>query len=125
MILTDYSWRNDRISPVAGGHIKLAERFVDPAFAFALGWNLWYNWTVLFDFYHMLTFFDCLTYCSGINSVHVIFLFLDDFPAELSAAATVIDFWDHKVNNAVWITMCLVVAVSLNIFEVGECFVRW
>ncbi|KAN0082933.1 amino acid-polyamine-Organocation superfamily protein [Tylopilus felleus] len=101
------------------GHIKLAERFVDPAFAFALGWNLWYNWTVLFDFYHMLTFFDCLTYCSGINSVHVIFLFLDDFPAELSAAATVIDFWDHKVNNAVWITMCLVVAVSLNIFEVG------
>lgn len=36
--------------PVAGGHIKLAERFVDPAFAFALGWNLWYNWTVLISF---------------------------------------------------------------------------
>lgn len=32
--------------PIAGGHIKLAERFVDPAFSFALGWNLWYNWTV-------------------------------------------------------------------------------
>ncbi|KAF8552181.1 hypothetical protein OG21DRAFT_168201 [Imleria badia] len=32
--------------PVAGGHIKLAERFVDPAFAFALGWNLWCNWTL-------------------------------------------------------------------------------
>ncbi|KAI9567915.1 hypothetical protein HD554DRAFT_2008458, partial [Boletus coccyginus] len=31
--------------PVAGGHIKLAERFMDPAFAFASGWNLWYNWT--------------------------------------------------------------------------------
>ena len=25
--------------PIAGGHIKLAERFVDPAFSFAMGWN--------------------------------------------------------------------------------------
>lgn len=25
--------------PVPGGHIKLADRFVDPAFAFTLGWN--------------------------------------------------------------------------------------
>ncbi|KAF8123869.1 amino acid permease [Boletus edulis] len=74
--------------PVAGGHIKLAERFVDPAFAFALGWNLWYNWTL-------------------------------SLPAELSAAATIIDFWDHKVNNAVWITMCLAVVVAINIFGVG------
>ena len=32
--------------PVSGGHIKLAERFVDPAFSFALGWNYWYNWTI-------------------------------------------------------------------------------
>lgn len=36
--------------PVPGGHIKLAERFVDPAFAFAMGWNLWYNWAVLIIF---------------------------------------------------------------------------
>jgi amino acid transporter len=36
--------------PIAGGHIKLAERFVDPAFSFALGWNLWYNWTVMWTF---------------------------------------------------------------------------
>src|SRR6267154_6908778 len=32
--------------PIAGGHIKLAERFVDPAFSFAMGWNFWYNWTI-------------------------------------------------------------------------------
>jgi amino acid permease len=42
--------------PVTGGHIKLAERFVDPAFSFSLGWNLWYNWTVrcLFATYSIL-----------------------------------------------------------------------
>lgn len=74
--------------PVAGGHIKLAERFVDPAFSFALGWNLWYNWTVT-------------------------------LPAELSAAATIINFWHPGVNNAVWITMCLVVAVGINMSGVG------
>ena len=44
--------------PVAGGHIKLAERFVDPAFAFALGWNLWYNWTVLISFHHIFNLFS-------------------------------------------------------------------
>ena len=27
--------------PIPGGHIKLAERFVDPAFSFTLGWNYW------------------------------------------------------------------------------------
>ncbi|GAA6063966.1 hypothetical protein JCM10212_004814 [Sporobolomyces blumeae] len=33
--------------PVAGGHITLARRFVSPAFAFALGYNYWYNWTIV------------------------------------------------------------------------------
>jgi amino acid transporter len=32
--------------PLPGGFIKLAERFIDPAFAFATGWNYWYQWTV-------------------------------------------------------------------------------
>jgi amino acid transporter len=32
--------------PLPGGHIKMAERFVDPAFAFTMGWNYWYNWTI-------------------------------------------------------------------------------
>ena len=31
--------------PVPGGHIALAERFVDKAFAFTMGWNYWYNWS--------------------------------------------------------------------------------
>ncbi|GAA5956203.1 hypothetical protein JCM21900_006835 [Sporobolomyces salmonicolor] len=33
--------------PVPGGHITLARRFVSPAFSFAMGWNYWYNWTIV------------------------------------------------------------------------------
>jgi amino acid transporter len=40
--------------------------------------------------------------------------------AELSAAATLIDYWNPGVNNAVWITVCLVVAVGINLFGVGS-----
>ncbi|EIW75877.1 amino acid permease [Coniophora puteana RWD-64-598 SS2] len=40
-------------------------------------------------------------------------------PAELSAAATLIDFWHPGVNNAVWITVCLAVAIAINMSGVG------
>lgn len=30
--------------PIPGGHIKLAERFVNRSFSFTMGWNYWYNW---------------------------------------------------------------------------------
>ncbi|KAI0374233.1 amino acid permease [Pilatotrama ljubarskyi] len=79
--------------PLPGGHIKLAERFVDPAFSFVMGWNYWYNWTII-------------------------------LPAELSAAAVLINYWNKSVNNAVWITMCLVVVITINMFGAGvygEC----
>ncbi|KAL1707606.1 amino acid permease/ SLC12A domain-containing protein [Schizophyllum commune] len=76
--------------PIAGGHIKLAERFVDPALSFTMGWNYWYNWTIL-------------------------------LPAELSASAILMNYWvsPEKVNNAVWITMCLVVVVFINFLGAG------
>ncbi|KAI0824226.1 amino acid permease [Trametes gibbosa] len=74
--------------PLPGGHIKLAERFVDPAFSFTMGWNYWYNWTII-------------------------------LPAELSAAAVLINFWNKSVNNAVWITMCLIVVITINMFGAG------
>ena len=68
--------------PLPGGHITMAERFVDPAWSFTLGWNycaynpasicarsatdlgrrLGYNWTII-------------------------------LPAELSAGAVLISFW--------------------------------
>ncbi|KAF9480069.1 amino acid permease [Pholiota conissans] len=33
--------------PIPGGHVKLAERFVDPALSFTMGWNYWYTWTII------------------------------------------------------------------------------
>ena len=45
-------------------------------------------------------------------------------PAELSAAAVLINYWNQSVNNAVWITMCLVVVITINMFGAGvygEC----
>jgi len=74
--------------PIPGGHIKLAERFVNPAFSFTMGWNYWYNWVII-------------------------------LPAELSAAAVLIDYWNPGVSNAVWITICLVVVVVINAFGAG------
>lgn len=70
--------------PVPGGHIRLADRFVSPAMAFALGWNYWYNWVIV-------------------------------LPAELSAAAVLISYWDPHTSPAVYITVCLVVVVAINL----------
>jgi amino acid transporter len=69
--------------PIPGGHIKLAERIVDPALGFAMGWNYWYNWVIV-------------------------------LPAELSAAAVLINYWNDTINNAAWITICLAVVVAIN-----------
>ncbi|KAG7450323.1 amino acid permease [Guyanagaster necrorhizus] len=74
--------------PIPGGHIKLAERFVDPALSFTMGWNYWYNWTII-------------------------------LPAELSAAAVLINYWNQSVNNSAWITICLVVVITINMFGAG------
>jgi len=74
--------------PIPGGHIKLAERFVDPAFSFTMGWNYWYNWIII-------------------------------LPAELSAAAVLIGFWDTKTNPAVWITITMLVTIVINMLGAG------
>lgn len=42
--------------------------------------------------------------------------------AELSAAATIISFWDKTTSPAIWISMCLVVAIGINALGVGENF---
>ncbi|KIJ68243.1 hypothetical protein HYDPIDRAFT_24541 [Hydnomerulius pinastri MD-312] len=74
--------------PIPGGHIALAERFVDRSFSFATGWNYWYNWTIV-------------------------------APAELSAASVLINYWNKSVNNAVWITVCGIVVITINMFGAG------
>ncbi|KAK7061449.1 lysine-specific permease [Favolaschia claudopus] len=74
--------------PIPGGHIKLAERFVDPAFSFAMGWNYLYNWIII-------------------------------LPAELSAAAVLINYWNKEVNNAAWITMIMAIVIIINLLGAG------
>ncbi|KAF8807581.1 amino acid permease [Phlegmacium glaucopus] len=74
--------------PIPGGHITLAERFVDPAFSFAMGWNYWYNWAIV-------------------------------LPAELSAASVLIGFWNKEINPAVWIVICMVVVIAINLCGAG------
>lgn len=37
-------------------------------------------------------------------------------PAELSAAAVLINYWNDTINNAVWITICMVVVIAINMF---------
>ncbi|KAF8167918.1 amino acid permease [Crassisporium funariophilum] len=74
--------------PIPGGHIRLAERFVDPAFSFTMGWNYWYNWCIV-------------------------------LPAELSAASVLIGFWNKDINPAVWVTICMVVVVVINMLGAG------
>jgi amino acid transporter len=74
--------------PIPGGHIKLAERFVDPAFSFTMGWNYWYNWVIV-------------------------------LPAELSAASILIGYWNHHISPAAWITICLVIVITINLLGAG------
>ena len=114
--------------PLAGGHIKLAERFVDPAFSFALGWNVWYSSTVMFapsKNFHVLNFIPAKRLHSQVRcstSLATAPAHCHDGPAEISAAATIINFWHPGVNNAVWVTMCLVVAIGINMSGVGKYF---
>lgn len=42
-------------------------------------------------------------------------------PAELSAAAVLIDFWDKNTNvNSAWVTICLAVVVAINFMGAGK-----
>jgi amino acid transporter len=40
--------------------------------------------------------------------------------AELTAAADLTSFWDTRISPAVWISVCLVVAIGINALGVGR-----
>lgn len=46
-------------------------------------------------------------------------------PAELSAAAILIGFWNHAINAAAWITICMVVVFVINMLGAGESTDVW
>ncbi|KAI9455851.1 amino acid permease [Russula earlei] len=75
--------------PIPGGHIKLAERFVDGAFSFTMGWNYWYNWTIILP--------------AELSAASVLVNFWDK---------------NTKINW-VWILVCLVVVVFINFLGAG------
>lgn len=93
--------------PIPGGHIKLAKRFVSPALSFAMGWNYWYALHAVPD-----------------QSPDILSLFRYSWaiilPAELSAASILVGFWNRSISPAVWITIFIVVVVSINILGAGE-----
>lgn len=137
-----YSFRQYLTHLLFSGHIKLAERFVDPAFSFTMGWNYWYGWspiswisTDLITRYNWVRNSTCVwdywlinlnfssrrqSFCRVCFAAHLqsydVWLFCI---AELSAAAVLVNYWNKTVNNAAWITIFLVVVVVINMFGAG------
>ncbi|KAJ8084954.1 hypothetical protein PM082_003731 [Marasmius tenuissimus] len=75
--------------PIPGGHIKLSERFVDPALSFAMGWNYWYNWTI------------------GLPTELA------------AAAVLIDYWTKSDKLNPLWISICLAVVIAINVMGAG------
>jgi amino acid transporter len=93
--------------PIPGGHIKLAERFVDPSLSFSMGWNYW-------SLLRSTIIFCRLNNLSRYNWTVVL-------PAELSAAAVLIGFWDknQSINPAAWIAVTMTIVIIINFLGAG------
>lgn len=90
--------------PIPGGHIRLAGQYL-----------------VLRSPPSMLTlsgrFVDpALSFAMGWNYVYNWIIIM---PAELSAAAALINFWNKSINNALWISICFAVVVAINFMGAG------
>jgi amino acid transporter len=79
-----------------------------------MGWNYYYNWIIVSPPATIL-----LVVFSSQAPSNCIGLSFQVLPAELSAAAVLINYWNKEVNNAVWITMCLVVVIAINALGAG------
>jgi yeast amino acid transporter len=77
------------------------------AFSFTMGWNYYYNWVIVSGACFPLLYQGFLTDPKQV------------LPAELSAAAVLIDYWNKEINNAVWITICLIVVIFINALGAG------
>ena len=75
--------------PIPGGHIMLAERFVNGAFSFTMGWNYWYNFIIVLP--------------AELSAASVLVNFWDK---------------DTSLNSA-WIIICLIVVVIINSLGAG------
>ncbi|GFF28904.1 dicarboxylic amino acid permease [Aspergillus udagawae] len=75
--------------PMPSGFTGYAARFCDPALGFAIGWTYWFKYIIV-------------------------------TPNQLTAGALVISFWidTARVNAGVWITVFLVLIISINYFGI-------
>ncbi|KAF2741318.1 AAT family amino acid transporter [Polyplosphaeria fusca] len=75
--------------PVAGSFAVYASRFIDPAWGFAMAWNYALSWLVT-------------------------------LPLEIVAASITVSYWpgSRDTNPAAWVTIFLVVIISINLFGV-------
>ncbi|KAL1305800.1 hypothetical protein AAFC00_003963 [Neodothiora populina] len=75
--------------PIAGSFAVYSSRFIDPALGFAIAWNYALSWLIT-------------------------------LPLEIIAASITLSFWDGaaKVDGAAWVTIFLVVIISINLFGV-------
>lgn len=111
--------------PLPGGQIMLAERFVDEAWAFTLGW------IYCASHEHFSCTVDDLPPPKGSTGL------LCSPPSSVQAQCS-FTFGKHsspfnvhvepqcasrttKVNDAVWVTIFLVVIITINLFGAGQC----
>ncbi|KAI9848694.1 MAG: glyceraldehyde-3-phosphate dehydrogenase 1 [Sclerophora amabilis] len=74
--------------PVAGSFSAYSTRFLDPAWGFAMGWNYAMQWLVV-------------------------------LPLEIVAASLTVDYWSQgSINPAAWVTIFLLLIISINLFGV-------
>ncbi|GKT79528.1 amino acid permease [Colletotrichum tofieldiae] len=76
--------------PSTGGFIRHATKFVEPALGAATGWN----------------------FCQLPDAWYTMSI---SVPAEISAAATLIQFWNTSINPGVWITVFLAFIITVNL----------
>ncbi|KAF5382970.1 hypothetical protein D9757_006361 [Collybiopsis confluens] len=77
------------LSSHSGGHIKLAERFVDSAFSFTMGWNYWYTWTIILP--------------AELSAASVLIDYWDK----------------RTELNYAWVSICMLVVIAINLFGAG------
>lgn len=91
--------------PSTGGFVRHATKFVEPALGAATGWNFCESYLRLVGGVRP----DCrISFLLGYTMAISV-------PAEISAAATVIQFWNTSINSAIWISVLLVLIILLNL----------
>ena len=100
--------------PLPGGHIMLAERFVDSSFSFALGWTYWYDMICCqcTDSWKLIVF----------DILFIRYYYIIALPTDLCGASILIKFWDDKINATIWVTCGIVIVVAINLMGAGERF---